>query len=99
MRYEEQVFPAGTQAIVIDTDMPVTEHFADNFCSYCTGLIGKKSVDSWRNRYFEDFKMDPSKQATFDSKGVAKWHNPYLQYACYVCRNEFWTPCCPWPTP
>jgi hypothetical protein len=86
-RCENMDFPKETWAVIIDTDLPVTDHFADNLCSYCTGLYGKNSADIWLNHFYKDMKIG----GTFPGK------NPFTKSSQPVQAEKYLTPCSPWP--
>lgn len=104
---ERNIFPPGTQAIIIDTDCSVTDHFVDNMCSYCTGLWGKRSEKAWIDRFYDEMHIERSnKEGTnvvyhSENSYYSKWTwaNPFSKYARVVHQHGRLTPCLPWPTP
>ncbi len=84
--FENMPFPKGTMALVIDTDQPVSQHYSDNMCSYCTGLIGMTTETFWMSRFYEEMSVgaDPT---------------PYAKYGSMIVVKGKLYPSSPWPTP
>lgn len=98
-QYERMFLLPGTLALVIDTDQPVTDHFADNLCAFCTGLHTKLGAALWRDRFFAEMSIDPKAEPKFNGK-KGDWPNPYCKWARHGWQDKkFWTPVSPWPTP
>lgn len=85
-RFENMEFPKGCLALVIDTDRPVSQFFADNFCAYTTGLIGMRATAGWMNKFYKELS-------------VGEGPTPFSWSSCPITQNEKLYPCSPWPTP
>jgi hypothetical protein len=88
-RKRERVeFPPETYALVIDTDLPVTQHFCDNMCAYCTGQWSELVETAWLDSFFDDLQVEPAYLTD----------NPYYGYTKLVCDGKRkLTPSMPWP--
>ena len=85
-RFENMPFPDDIEALVIDTDLPVTEQFSDNFCGYCTGMIGKKTHIKWMNLFYDELSINDEP-------------SPFASKMSIVRTKDQWHPSSPWPTP
>lgn len=80
-------------ALVIDTDLPVDCHFADNLSAFCIGFGGKNAIALWRDCFFKDMRLLSYAFSPFSyhlwraNKICSPWPNPswawngYYNYA------------------
>lgn len=79
-------FPSNTHAVVIDTDLPVTDHFCDNLCSYTIGHWARKTEKAWYMRFFDELGVEEVPDG------------PYYKNRKCIWWDGFFSPCSPWPT-
>lgn len=95
-------FPPDSYAVIVDTDKPVTEHFAFSMCAYSTGIMADGNMQWWAKQFFQELKINQNQQIEvvleFD-KEKTKYHNPYLRWHQFVTDYAGRKmPACPWPT-
>jgi len=101
---ERTAFPPETQAIIVDTDKPLADHFVDNMCSFCTGLWGRSSEETWVRRFYDEMNIEwpNGKNSIVRSNGPYSqytWANPFAKHSRVVHQGGRLVPCLPWPTP
>jgi hypothetical protein len=102
---DENILPDGLDTcwgLVVHTNQPVTWHFADNLCAFCTGIKCPETTDIWLKRFFDEMSIDPNAvpEKVADSMGNEKWQypNPFVRYATpALTTNNREVFCAPWP--
>lgn len=85
-QYELMDFPLDVHAVIIDTDLPVTEHFTNSLCAFSTGFIQNPNVSTWSERFFREVK----------GSNIC---NPFVKNSVLVKDYKGrGIHCCPWPT-
>ena len=91
---------ANRTIVVIDTNQPVTWHFADNLCAFCTGYKGRDTYDIWLKRFFTDMNIDPIAAPYLGDDMAMQYPNPFGRNIWPTMTDlDYLTPCCPWPNP
>jgi hypothetical protein len=85
-----------TWAIVVNTNQPVYERFADNLCTFCTGLPTKLGEAKWEERFFREMSIGYNDQVKLGTKPV--WNNPFCRNSKRIWHQSYLTPCRPWST-